>query len=150
MARPVRIDDLFRFILPGSPALSPDGATVAFCIKRVRKDENRYESHLWIVKTKGGRPKQLTRGLVLDASPVWSPDGRHLAFVSDREETTDVWVLPVDGGEPRRVTTLGGGPVAELSWSPDGTELLFQHFPVPKVDEEERKKRPTYKHITRL
>jgi dipeptidyl aminopeptidase/acylaminoacyl peptidase len=116
----------------------------------VNKRENRYESHLWIMRTKGGKPRQLTQGLVLDGSPAWSPDGRSLAFASDREESSDLWVLPLEGGEARRVTKLGGGPIAAVSWSPDGKELLFQHFPVPKVDPDVRKKRATFKHITRL
>jgi dipeptidyl aminopeptidase/acylaminoacyl peptidase len=150
MARHVRIDDLFRFILPGSPALSPDGERIAFCVKRVNKKENRYESHLWLVPTKGGRPRQLTRGLVLDTSPAWSPNGKTLAFLSDRSEAPQVWTLSLEGGEPRRLTSFGGGPIAELSWSPIGREVVFQHFPVPKISEDERKRRATFKHITRL
>jgi len=150
MPRPVRISDLFRFILPGSPALSPDGETVAFCVKRVNEKENRYESHLWIARLDGGRPRQLTHGLVLDSSPAWSPSGRDLVFVSDREEKSDLWILPLRGGEPRRLTELGGGPIAEPSWSPDGKEIVFQHFPVPKIADDERKRRATFKHVTRL
>jgi dipeptidyl aminopeptidase/acylaminoacyl peptidase len=151
MARPVRIDDLFRLILPGSPALSPDGESIAFAIKRIDAKENRYVSHLWIMTAKGGKRRQLTHGLVSDTSPVWSPDGRQLAFVSDRGEKSNVWLLPLDGGEPRQLTDLAeGGPITALSWSPDGKEILFGHLPMPKPDPEKRKKQATFKHITRL
>jgi Tol biopolymer transport system component len=152
MPREVRIEDLFRLILPGSPALSPQGDRVAFCVKRLDRKENRYTSHLYVMALEGrSRPRQLTRGLVLDAQPAWSANGRDLAFVSDRDgEKTNVWILPLEGGEPRQLTKLSGGPVASLSWSPDGKELLFEHISVPKVDPEERKRQATYKHITEL
>ena len=146
----MRIDDLFRFILPGSPAVSPDGRQVAFVVKRIDKAENRYVSHLWVMPAGGGRPRPLTHGLVLDTAPRWSPDGCRLAFVSDREERTEIWELSLEGGEPRRITSLGGGPVTEVSWSPDGRELLFQHFPIPRKTDDERKKVATFKHVTHL
>lgn len=150
MPRTVRIDDLYRFILPASASLSPDGRQVAFCVKRVDRRENRYVSHLWLVPAKGGKPRQLTRGNVLDGSPAWSPDGRELAFVSDRGEVSNVWVLPLEGGEPRAVTSLEGGPVASIGWSPDGKEIVFAHLSLRKKTEEQKKTEPTFRHITRL
>lgn len=150
MPRSVRIDDLHRFILPGPPALSPCGRWIAFPVKRVERKENRYVSHLWIVPSRGGRPRQLTRGLVADGGAAWSPDGRELAFVSDRGDQANIWTLSLDGGEPRQVTDLGGGPVSNVSWSPDGRELLFQHFSIPKKTDEQKKTEPTVRHITRL
>jgi dipeptidyl aminopeptidase/acylaminoacyl peptidase len=150
MSRPVRIDDLFRLILPSSPALSPDGERIAFCVKRLDAKENRYVSHLWLMPARGGRPRQLTQGLVLDTNPAWSPDGRELAFASDRDEKQNIWILPLEGGEPRRLTSLPGGPISSISFSPDGREIVFEHVSVPKVDEEERKKKATFKHVTHL
>ena len=136
MARNVRIDDLYRFILPSSAVLSPDGRQVAFAVKRVDRKENRYVSHLWIAPAGGGRPRQLTRGTVADGSPAWSPDGRRLAFVSDRGEKTNIWVLSLRGGEPRPVTKLPGGAVASIQWSPDGREILFDYFAMAKKSDD--------------
>jgi dipeptidyl aminopeptidase/acylaminoacyl peptidase len=150
MARSVRIDDLFRLILPGSPALSPDGTQVAFTVKRLDRKENRYLSHLWLVPARGGRARALTRGQVLDASPVWSPDGTQLAFVSDRGGVPNLWVLPLAGGEPAPVTSLGGGPVQSPAWSPSGKDILFVHFSIPKEEEKDRQRRATFKHIRHL
>jgi dipeptidyl aminopeptidase/acylaminoacyl peptidase len=150
MARSVRIDDLFRLILPGTPVLSPDGTRVAFVVKRLDRAENRYRSHLWMMPAKGGRARALTNGLVLDSSPAWSPDGRSLAFVSDRGGVTNVWTLSLDGGEPEQVTKLRGGAISGLGWSPSGKELLFSFFSIPKVDDKERAKKATFKHIRDL
>ena len=150
MARAVRIDDLFRLILPGAPALSPDGKRIAFAIKRLNARENRYESHLYLMSARGGRARQLTHGLVADSTPAWSPDGSQLAFVSDRGGVGNVWSLPLAGGEPRSLTDLHGGPVSSISWSPDGKEIIFSHLSMPKVDSEKRKKEATFKHVTRL
>jgi dipeptidyl aminopeptidase/acylaminoacyl peptidase len=150
MPRGVRIDDLYRFILPSAPALSPDGRSVVFTVKRVDREENRYVSHLWIVPARGGHARQLTRGKVSDGAPAWSPDGKHIAFVSDRGDVSNIWLLSLEGGEPRQLTSLGGGAVSSIGWSPNGREIVFQHFPVPKKTEAERKTAPTFRHITRL
>lgn len=150
MAREVKIDDLFRLILPGSPALSPDGTRVVFTVKRLDAKENRYTSHLWIMKASGGRPRQLTHGLVSDGSPEWSPDGKEIAFVSDRGEKANLWLLPIEGGEPRQLTQLEGGAIKDVAWSPDGKEIAFAFFSIPKVAPDEAKKKAAFKHITRL
>ena len=150
MARDVRIEDLFRLILPNSPALSPDGSRVVFAIKKLNAKENRYEQHLWIVSAKGGRPRQLTHGLVSDGAPTWSPDGKEIAFTSDRGEKANLWVLPIEGGEPRQLTHLEGGAIKDLRWSPDGKELAFSFFSIPKIAPDEAKKKAAFKHVTRL
>ncbi len=150
MPRDMQISDVFRLILPSSPAFSPDGSRVAFVVKRVDKKENRYVSHLYVMPAKGGRPRQLTRGLVSDGAPQWSPDGKQLAFVSDRGGTSNLWVLPLDGGEPEQITQLRGGSVGAPQWSPNGKEIVFEHLSMPKETEDERKKRANFKHITAL
>src|SRR5947207_15355631 len=67
--------------------------------------------------------RQLTAGPGSDRQPRWSPDGRTLAFVSTRENGAQLWVLPIAGGEARRVTSLADG-VFDPLWLPDGTGLL--------------------------
>ncbi|NNE43583.1 MAG: hypothetical protein HKN12_05205, partial [Gemmatimonadetes bacterium] len=150
MARSVRIDDLYRFILPGAPALSPDASRVVFPVKRVNRKENRYESHLWLGSPRGGRPRQLTHGKVSDGGAKFSPDGRRVAFVSDRDEKSGIWLMRLDGGEPRLLMATEGGPITDLQWSPDGKEILFNHFSVPKRTDEQKKQEPTFRHITSL
>ena len=76
-------------------AISPDGSTIAFA----------YKGDLYTVPSTGGTAKQLTTNPAYEASPVWSPDGSKIAFVSDREGALNVYVIPSTGGEPRMLTT---------------------------------------------
>lgn len=149
MPRRLRAEDIAAIALPQSPAISPDAETVVYAVKRMQLAENRYTSHLLRVPLRGGRPVRLTHGAHLDTSPCMSPDGRHVAFLSDRDGGTNVWLLPTDGGEARRLTSLTGA-VARLTWRPDGRALLVVHRPDDRPDESTRAKRPTYKHVTRL
>ena len=77
------------------PAISPDGSTIVFS----------YRGDLFSVDATGGEARQLTSNAAYDAYPVWSPDGRQIAFASDREGSLDVYVIPRQGGTPRRLTT---------------------------------------------
>jgi dipeptidyl aminopeptidase/acylaminoacyl peptidase len=124
--RPLRADDYFRFRLLGEPAVSPDGRWVAFTVQTCdrQRDENR--SAIWIAE--GGRPdsaRPLTAGTARDRSPVWSPDGSLLAFISDRADgKPQIHVIAAAGGEARRLETdeaVQGG----LAWSPDGATIAF-------------------------
>ena len=105
----------------GSPVLSPDGTHVAASVATVDLDENTTRSCIWL----DGAP--LTAGPT-DSQPVWSPDGKRLAFVSrraDDKQHSTVHVLPVDGpGEMRTICTMHDG-VGDLAWSPDGALLAF-------------------------
>lgn len=149
--RKITVEDLLKLQIPTAAALSPDGASIVYALKSADARRNRYRSHLWLVPARGGRPRQLTRGEVLDGDPCWSPDGRHIAFVSRREdEIPQVWILPMAGGEAWRLTKLAGGGVRDLCWAPHGRAILFLHRRDPRVDPEQRKLRHTARYITRL
>jgi dipeptidyl aminopeptidase/acylaminoacyl peptidase len=149
--RKISAEDLFRLRIPSDADLSPDGAQVVFALKTMDAKKNCYDSHLYQVSTRGHRLRQLTRGEGLDIGPRWSPDGRHIAFISTREDKIpQVWVLPTDGGEARPLTKLRGGLINDLHWSPDSRHILFGHRIQPKEDPEKKKLKPAYKHITRI
>ncbi len=85
-------------------AISPDGATIAFC----------YKGDIFTVPTNGGRALQITTHPAYDTHPVWSPDSKRIAFASDRMGSLDVFIVEKDGGIPVRLTTYSGSemPVA--------------------------------------
>ncbi len=149
--RKLRPDDLFRLRILTGLDLAPDGRAVAFALKVMDAKQNEYRSHLFLAGPRGGRPRQLTRGRSLDSEPRWSPDGRHIAYISKQPEgAAQIRVLPLAGGEPWQLTRLAGGPVRQLRWSPGGRALLFCHRIQPREDPEARKRRATYKQITRI
>ena len=115
-------EDLLRQAQIQDAALSPDGSNVVYS-RRVVAD-NAYRTHLWIVPWSGGDPRQLTHAAVNDTRPVFSPDGRLLAFISDRGGRAQPWILPLDGGEPRLAADIAGDASA-VHWSPDGQQLLI-------------------------
>lgn len=97
-----------------SPALSPDGKTLCFT----------YKGNLWTVPSSGGLASRLTVHEGFDNRPRWSPDGKWIAFDSNRTGNTDVFLIPAEGGSPRQVTTYGLYDVV-CDWTPDGQKLLF-------------------------
>jgi tricorn protease len=79
---------------------------------------------LWIVGREGGDARRLTSTPAVESNPHLSPDGRWLAFTSNRGGNPDVYVMPIDGGDPRRLTWHPGSDAAR-GWTPDGREVLF-------------------------
>ena len=138
-------EDVYELTTVADPRLSPDGRLVAFVVTRIDRDESEYRSAIWVVPTDGSEaPRQVTSGLKVDAAPRFSPDGSQLAFVSNREnEKKQLFVLPLQGGEPRRLTDLPEN-VEDPSWSPDSARLAFVSR-VPEAaygEENERRRSP--------
>ncbi|MBA2719907.1 MAG: PD40 domain-containing protein, partial [Chloroflexi bacterium] len=142
MTRSFRPDDLYRLNIATDPRLSPDGSRAVFTVQTVAPAKDGYRSSLWTVATDGDGPaRQLTIGARHDRRPRFAPDGRSIAFLSDRrlhveeepaageakdrEDGDQVHILPLDGGEARRITDLPRG-VDEYWWSPDGSRLLVK------------------------
>ena len=110
-----------------SPNISPDGRHILFTRTWVDKMEDRSQSNLWIVGVDGQRVRELTHGNWRDSSPVWSLDGKKIAFLSDRGGTTQIHVMWLDTREVAQLTYLDNTP-SNLRWSPDGKMLAFTMF----------------------
>lgn len=102
------------------PALSPDGAQVAFVWDREQGDRG----DIWIRLVDAGTPLQLTAGLADDSHPVWSPDGRHIAFLRRAAFGGGVYLVPALGGpEVKLGEAAPKNDCRSLDWSPDGKLL---------------------------
>ena len=145
--RVITAEDLYRFRLMDSCKISPDGKHIVFDIQRVDKKTEKKYTNLYVVPTRGGRVKQFTYGDHVDGQPQWSPDGRYIAFLSNRkdEKQSQIYVIPFEGGEARQVTDLKGS-FAEFVWSPDGKRFAFV-FRKKDADVIERDKDPRKKKL---
>jgi dipeptidyl aminopeptidase/acylaminoacyl peptidase len=121
---PFGFDDLIKARRISGYDVSPDGKWVAFTLKTVDLDENKITAALWIQSVNGGgEARQITAGAKHDLDPHFSPDGKRLAFTSDRDGTTQIYLLDLAGGEARPLTHLHAGMSGPV-WSPDGKFLV--------------------------
>ncbi len=120
-------DTFFEMESIGSPAISPDGTQIIFSRTRIDEVNDRSRSNLWVVDVEGKRLRELTHGNWRDSSPTWSPDGKRIAFLSDRDGTTQVHILWHDTREVAQLTHLERAPRG-IRWSLDGKQLAFSLF----------------------
>jgi dipeptidyl aminopeptidase/acylaminoacyl peptidase len=119
----ITFDDLIHMHRVADPQISPDGQWIAYAVSTPDLEANRNAGNIWAVRTSGGDAVQLTSG-GHDSSPAWSPDGKTLAFLSSRDGNSQVYFLPMEGGEAREVTHLSTGADI-VKFSPDGKSILF-------------------------
>ena len=150
MSRPITIEDLYEMKFLSRPRISPDGQRVAYVVTEIDARKHAYRSALWETPTDGGEARRLTAEPTNATDPSWSPDGRWLAFVSEREGEVSqkasaeqkklgkgkpqIWLLPTSSGEARQLTFLPHGASSPV-WSPDGQWLAFS-APVGPLEEE--------------
>lgn len=132
------VDALWSLDRVGAPTLSPDGAQAVAPVTRFDMERNTGSTTLWLLSTLGGAPRALTQAGEKDGQPQWSPQGDLIAFIARREqqgekdEQAQLYVIPPDGGEARRVTRLPFG-VESFRWFPDGRRIAFVSWVHPGV-----------------
>lgn len=128
----------------GQVAMSRDGERVAYVVTEpiMEGEASEYLSQIWLANADGTGASQFTRGEKSAGSPAFSPDGRYLAFSSERSGEDQVWVLPIAGGEAWQVTDEEHG-VGGFLWSPGGTRMAFT-MSDPDTEEEEKAKQEKY------
>ena len=132
---PITFTDLISMHRVAEPQVSPDGKWVAYTVATPDMEANRNASNIWVVATAGGAEIQLTRS-GHDSSPVWSPDGKSIAFLSSRSGDSQVYLLSTDGGEAHPLTKLSTG-ADMVKWSPDGKTIAFTSSVYPDCKDED-------------
>lgn len=128
------IDRMIELRRAGSPEISPDGRLVAYTIRETDWEEDAFDTEIWLVSTTAPRPRQLTRGKKSSTSPAWSPDGSRLAFVSDRSDKRQLYVIDPTGGEAQVLTSVETG-IGAFAWSPDARQIAYTAAE-PKTEQE--------------
>jgi dipeptidyl aminopeptidase/acylaminoacyl peptidase len=117
-------DTFFQMETISNPDISPNGSQVVLGRGFVDIMKDQAASNLWLIDVNGERLRQLTDGGFRDSAPVWSPDGKRIAFLSNRSGSTQIHVMWVDTRETLQLTRVEREP-GGLKWSPDGGQLLF-------------------------
>jgi dipeptidyl aminopeptidase/acylaminoacyl peptidase len=142
--RPITLEDLWKVKRLGKPAISPDGAWVAVDVTTFSMEENNSTTQIWLCSTDGKTQKQLTHHKAGSSGPIWSPDGKSIAFTSKRGDIAQIYIIALDGGEAKQLTNLPMAP-GGLKWIGNSIYCVVQTWPDTPDDESYKKKEKAQK-----
>ncbi len=130
--RAFTLDDLYRLKSISSLEISPDGNEMLFVVTSFNLKKAKKNSDIWRMNLKTGNTQQLTFNKAADFSPVWSPDGKFIYFVSTRKNGAQLWKMAVNGGEAKILTDFSTG-IGNPKPLPDGSGIIFESTVFPEA-----------------
>ncbi len=134
------LDQIVSLRRVAAPAISPDGRHVAYTVRDTDWVANAFVTQIWLADIGSEQPRPLTQGKKNSNAPAWAPNGRSIAFGSERTEKRQVFVLDMAGGDAAQLTSADEG-VTGFAWSPDGATIAFVTRDPPPPAMKEREKR---------
>jgi len=131
--RAFTIEDLYRIKSISDVHVSPDGRSIVYVVSASDLARAKRTSHIWVMDVDGRNARQLTSGDKSSSSPLFSPDGRWIAFISSKDGAANLYVMPAAGGEARQVTKISTG-VSDPLWSPDGRWIVYETGVLTQTD----------------
>jgi dipeptidyl aminopeptidase/acylaminoacyl peptidase len=138
-SHPATVADIMNIRNVVDIRLSPDGQRALYVVAEPDLTDSVYHTNVWMVSARGGDAMQLTQRTKKNDTPRWSPDGKTVAYLSDRGGKPQVWLITPAKGKPRRLTDAEGG-VKDLEWAPDGKSIAFRATDGETSDQVKRKK----------
>ena len=125
--------------------ISADGKYIAYVVRVPLMDgeKSEYNNQIWVAATDGSFDLQYTRGEKSSSSPQFSPDGKKIAFISNRQDDKNqIFIMRLMGGEPEQITDTKTG-VSSFKWAPDGSRIAYLMKDPDSKEEEKSKKEKT-------
>lgn len=122
--RTMTIDDVVEIRRASDLQISPDGSRVVFVVREADRDADRFTADLYVAEIESGRTSQLTFHSESDWHPRWRPGGNGIAFLSDRDGRTALYIMGDDGAELRMLFSHTS-PVTQFEWRSDGKAMAF-------------------------